>query len=260
MNKDSLLWQINKGEGPASYLFGTMHVRDDIAFQHVERVLKYLSRCEALLTEIDLDEAKDKIQPQSYLLPEKMTLQSLVGEKKFNKMLAVLQKSFDFDLAQCNRLLPLLTINKISESLLKDDHSQPLDSFLWSEGKRLKIACAGIESLGEQLEILQEMDINLQVKMLKDLCGNVSKFARSIERMSKMYLAEDIKGLYKLTKKSLGSFRNILLYNRNTIMADRISERMNGHSSFYAIGAAHLAGDKGILALLKRKNLTLKPI
>jgi len=42
-------------------------------------------------------------------------------------------------------------------------------------------------------------------------------------------------------------------------MSERIDRNMD-KKSFFAIGAGHLAGNKGVLALLKRRNISLEGI
>jgi len=63
-----------------------------------------------------------------------------------------------------------------------------------------------------------------------------------------------------MTKKSLGKFRHILLYDRNVNMSNTIASIIHKKPTFFAVGAAHLAGNKGILALLKRKKINIKSV
>ena len=68
-----------------------------------------------------------------------------------------------------------------------------------------------------------------------------------------------IRDRYKKSIENLGSFRKILLFDRNEFMTDRIHNNM-ATATFYAIGAAHLAGQKGILNLLKKRRYQLNPV
>jgi hypothetical protein len=43
-----------------------------------------------------------------------------------------------------------------------------------------------------------------------------------------------------------------LLYRRNLRMAERLSPHLAAGGAFVAIGALHLPGDRGVLALLER--------
>ena len=73
------------------------------------------------------------------------------------------------------------------------------------------------------------------------------------------YEEQNIQRIYKRTKKSLGKYRQLLLNNRNELMTKGIESMLNV-GSFYTIGAAHLGGNRGVIALLKRKGIKIKPI
>ena len=66
--------------------------------------------------------------------------------------------------------------------------------------------------------------------------------------------------ILKKVKKTAGSMRDALLYDRNIIMADRIEELGSQSSLFAAIGAGHLGGKKGVLRLLKQKGCEIIPV
>ena len=255
----SLLWRIRKGDLPHSYLFGTMHVKDDVAFAHIDKAITALYACRGFMTEIDLSKSQILIQPSDYCIPNGGRISDFFGEKKFQKASVMLKKAFDFDLSTVDRLWPIFVINKLTESLLNEDNSLPLDAYLWEQANRLNMDCSGLEEPEDQIKVLNALDLDMQLKMLKDTVAKVSKFKKSIKSLIQGYAEEDIQLLFKKSSKSLGAFRNLLLFDRNINMVDKI-ESHNTTATFYALGAAHLAGQKGILNLLKQRGYTIKPI
>ncbi len=258
MIKNTLLWEICKigSESSSSFIFGTMHVRDAAAFEHIERAKNALYKCQTFKCEIDIDQMS-KISPSNYLFPSGTTLEDYMSKKQLTKMSFILDKTFGFDLKKHSPLLPLLIINKITECVLSKNYIKSLDAFLWQEAKSLKLNCHGIETVEEQINILTKIPIEIQVKMLKDLSKDVNKFQKSVTHLRELYIKQDIKRLYKMTKMSLGSLRKDMLYKRNEIMASRIGHELSETRTFYAVGAAHLYGNKGILTKLKRQNLKI---
>lgn len=259
MIKDSLLWKISPPQCEIeSYLFGTMHVKDEIAYKHVNKVIAALCKCDKLMCEIDLDRAQTEIDPNAYKISEG-SLSTLIKPKKYLKYRKVILKSYGFDIDDMEEYFPIVIFNKIAESLLSNDRGFPLDTFLWNKAKELKMSTDGIENLQQHVDILQQLDIETQLKMLKSAVRNTSKFKKSLKKITQLYADQKIQKLYKSTKSSMGSFRHILIYNRNEIMAERISD--NRHEPcLYAVGAAHLAGNRGILNLLKKKNYKLTAV
>ena len=236
-----------------------MHVKDEKAYLHIKKALNALYKCSFFYSEINLDQAKQELDTSNYLLANNACLDIVLGQKKFDKLHTILNRAFGFDLEQHKRFLPLIILNLLAESVLREDNHEALDAYIWSEAKKLQLVCDGIESLEEQLSVLGALDIEVQLKMLKEVGKNVSKYRKSIIHLSELYVNEDIAKLYKKTKMSLGVLRKDLLYNRNELMADRIHNNIK-KASFYAVGAAHLGGDQGIIAKLKRKGITAKPI
>jgi len=157
------------------------------------------------------------------------------------------------------RFLPMILINKISEVILRKDRKLPLDAFLWQEANKLNMNCNGLETINEQLSLLKSIPIDDQIKMLRKALKNINKFRASIIDLSRHYELQEIGHLYKQTKKSLGSLRKSLLYDRNEIMSKRIIANST-NATFYAVGAAHLAGNFGILSLLKKQGVKVKAI
>ena len=76
------------------------------------------------------------------------------------------------------------------------------------------------------------------------------------------YKEEDIDKLYKLIKKQpeFEQMETSLLYDRNEKWLEEITQIASKKPTFFAVGAAHLASDKGVLALLKNKGYKVKPI
>ena len=236
-----------------------MHVKDDIAYSHIDKAINALYKCRDFMTEIDLAIAQEIIRPTDYYLPNNGRISEFLGNRKFEKAYNILEKAFDFNLKLVDRLFPIFVVSKLTESILSEHNSLPLDAYLWEQAQRLNMNCTGLEEPQDQVKVLNAMDINLQMKMLKDTVSNVSKFKKSTLKLIKAYQEQDIQFLYKKSIENLGSFRKILLFDRNEFMTDRIHNNM-ATATFYAIGAAHLAGQKGILNLLKKRGYQLNPV
>ena len=241
-----------------SYLFGSMHVKDEIAFRHIDRVIACMCRCEKVMCEIDLDRAQTEVRPEAYMIPNR-DLTHLIKPKKYQKYKKVISKAYGFDLDQMRSYYPIVIFNKIAESILNKDRALPLDMYLWKKAQELKIATDGIENLEEHVAVMGRLDIQTQIKMLKQSVKNISSFKKSLKRVTQLYADQKIQKLYKVTKNNMGSFRHILIYERNKIMADRIYNNQE-EPCMYIIGAAHLAGNTGILNLLKKKKYTLSAL
>ena len=61
-------------------------------------------------------------------------------------------------------------------------------------------------------------------------------------------------------KSGLGGFMDLMLYDRNRNWVETIKVQSAKEASFYAVGAGHLGGEEGVIALLRKAGFTVKPI
>ena len=81
--------------------------------------------------------------------------------------------------------------------------------------------------------------------------------------MVKLYTNQYIEGLYQMMiadKSMSANTQKILLDNRNLKWVKTIPEMMQKESTFFAFGAAHLPGEKGVINLLGQAGYSVKPI
>ncbi|MCB0563352.1 MAG: TraB/GumN family protein [Phaeodactylibacter sp.] len=258
--KRTLLWEIRRDSSPGpSYIFGTMHVQDQRAFTFREQAYEKIAECDLMALEFDLGEAPVGMDPALVRLPDGMTLTQLIPEKKFQKIRRIFRKVAGLDLINLQHFSPMLVSNIINERILSQDMPVSLDEHLWKYAKNLGKPIVGIESYHEQLAILQQIPLEYQVQALVAMGQHISRHRRQLLRMTEIYQEGDIAKLYRSARRSASGLRQLLLYRRNRIMADRIAELAAEHRIFCAIGAGHLAGGKGVLRYLKQKGWRVRP-
>lgn len=261
LKKKSLLWQIDHDAlDRPSFLFGTMHVRDEQAFSSLPTVYHYLDQCDALATEYDITERPGPDLAFSMFLPDQHVLSDFFRPKQYQKLKAILLKAFGVDLDHFARFQPLMVINMISESLLRNDRPQALDLHLWHYAGQQGKLQMGIETLDEQLRVLQAIPLKMQIEQLRSLGRNVSKFRRATLKNAGVYQYQDPQRIYQLVRRSSHGLRKLLLFQRNRIMAERIDRIVREQSTLCAVGAGHLAGKEGVIPLLKLRGFRLRPL
>jgi len=255
---DSLLWKIRDDSTlHTSYIFGTIHVYTASYFQIIEKLEQIAENVDTLLTEAPLDISVDQ---EHYMLPEGRFLESLLTERKFKRVEQILKKAFDFDLIHYNRFLPLLIAQNLAVKAMDAENKPSIDAGIYNLAKKMDKEYSGIESMDEQITILKRIPIDHQIQSLVKISRNVGTFRKTLKRLAHLYESENIRQLYKSSKRELGAMRKLLLFDRNQIIADRIIGLHKEKSSLFSFGAGHLMGKKGVLPILKRQGLTLKPL
>ncbi len=258
--KNTLIWEIRKKDLPPSYIIGTMHIKDSAAFTFKSLMYRQIENCEAFATEFNLEEANLNLSGNAMDLPKGEALDRLLGEKLFKKTQKLLFKKTGINLINLNSAKPILITNLLTESLLSADNQYSLDEDLWRYARLKGKVTLGIETYQEQLNILDNIPLKHQIKSLKETTRNFKKFRKKTLQLTKYFQAGDIQKLYKMGKKGLGELRKMMLYDRNVIMANRIADMAKEQSICCAIGAGHLAGQKGVLRLLKREGFKVSPV
>jgi uncharacterized protein YbaP (TraB family) len=261
LKKESLLWKFKRPqESRTHFLLGTMHVNSEEAYTPVTLAKYYMDQCQLYAGEMDLDDPDLNSIGDVFVNPDDQHLQDLIGLKKYNKYKKVLAKAFSIDLDQIAHYRPLVISNMVSESILTKTFDLALDHFLWQYAQASGLKMKGLESASDQFDIMRAIPLDNQLKALQSCTKNVSKFRKKVLKLSELYKAGELTKLYKTSKKSMGSLRKLMIYDRNTHMTQNLVALSKDAATFCAVGAAHLPGNKGMLRQLKTAGFKVSPI
>jgi hypothetical protein len=121
-----------------------------------------------------------------------------------------------------------------------------------------------LESLEEQVGTFDGMSVGDQIMLLRRAVDEYERMPRIVGRLTDAWLARDLAGMRRVGEQAAGdgaearrlqeTFTQRLLYERNVRMAERMSARLKEGGAFFAIGALHLQGERGVLAELERRG------
>ncbi|BDA86797.1 hypothetical protein Sa4125_43390 [Aureimonas sp. SA4125] len=145
---------------------------------------------------------------------------------------------------------------------------RPLDLALAALAKAEGKPVLGLESGAEQLEALASMSMDLQVSSLLSTLALGDRLPDLFETMTLLYLGGRIALIAPLAEAILppdstaaardaAAFEKRLVTDRNHLMAERLEPLLQRGGAFVAVGALHLPGDEGLVALLRAKGYRL---
>ncbi len=259
----ALLWEI-KGDSlkGTCYIFGTMHVKDKRAFQFHDSLLLKLKSCQTFAGEIVLDKTAAKELSSDILLPPGKELKTLLTKAEYKRVKKFCNKNIGAMSLLVNKIKPIFTSALISESMLEKDIPKALDEYLQEKAKDYNLNVKGLETIQEQMSVLNELSIEEQAKMLVEQVKNSEEEKKELQRMATIYASQNLDSIYAFiqTPEMEGEFGDAMIKNRNIVMAHRLEKLMRTETVFCAIGAAHLPGENGVLNLLRKKGYTLRAI
>jgi len=261
---NSLLWEISgNGLTDSSYLYGTIHIRDKRVFELGDSTYNAINRSKALFGELNLhDKAAMKEHASDILMPAGATLESLLSAEDYALVKKYCKKHIGVYALLMNKIKPIYLSAVISEDLLKKEEKKPLDLYLQDYAVKQGKAIGGIETFEEQIKVLDMLSIQEQADMLVEQVKNIEEEKKLMEYMLQLYLSESLDSLEILVQQDTLSaeFNEALLDARNNVMAQRMETQMKKQSTFFAVGAAHLPGQKGLVLLLRKEGYTVRPV
>jgi uncharacterized protein YbaP (TraB family) len=260
--ENSLLWQLTPQRGAVepSYLFGTMHVRDVRAFAWMPLARQHLAACPVFATEFDFAEADHAALGQALQLPEGENLETLLPRSAWKNLTRYARQELGLTPDHLRQWHPMTANAALLEAVMRDEAPYSVDETLWIHARDLGKRTTGVESFGEQLEILGKISLEQHLRNLTWLVKNWGRQRRRVKKMLDWYRAGDIQQLYRATRRDAKGLRRVLIYDRNERMAQRLIDQARVEPVFCAVGAAHLAGQKGLLRLLKRAGFVVRPV
>jgi uncharacterized protein len=135
------------------------------------------------------------------------------------------------------------------------------------EGAKRGIAVVGLETIESQIAMMAEIPDDQQVAMLKATVHHLDRVGDQMETMLQLYQARQlgysIPFQHELARKagvdpeSFHSFERNLISKRNMAMAERARPLLDKGAAFVAVGALHLVGTDGLVALLRQAGFTV---
>ena len=239
---------------PASFsiIFGTIH----LPISHIDiitKVYECIDRYDKVYTETTLDQ-----DIQQYITPYITLLNLNEWSKRYsNRSLArlktIIKRAYGIELTHVMHLRPMIIMGLVYGSLQKDE-SEKLDHAIWSYAQSKDKTLRGIETIQQQVAIMKNIPLNYDFDALKKWMRNVPAMNKKFYKLIELYYKEDILQLYKNSISSMGALKQLLIYDRNLYMSERIIELHEQQPSFFCFGAGHLAGSKGVLKLIKNKK------
>lgn len=280
---NSLLWEISgNGLTKPSYIYGTMHVSDKLAFHLTDSFFVALKSADVIALESN---------PETWIAndfgnPDKSDNNSY-GYSDYNNY--SYGNYNDFYTLASNIYLPDASTyynafadnsGLINGYLYRYDSRRTeyeeetyLDLFIFQCGKKLTKEIAALEAEQEVLKLLvkayepdkkdkeaEEKAYLERQRMIEKFEENGSSIYDQIDEAYRDGNLEKLDSLELITSPSK-KFRQFFIEERNANMMRRMDSILqSGKVVFTGIGAAHLPGSRGALAMLREMGYTVKPV
>lgn len=260
--QSSLLWEISgKDFKQPSYVFGTFHAMCKTDFDFHDSIKAKLSRTSLLVEELDMTDASMQVKMMQSLASSK-PIASYYPAAQFEQMNKQFQEITGVPLTMLNNFKPFMSMSMLLlKSLPCAEQVQP-EMLLIQYAKTKNIPVKGLEQVEEQLAAIDKQPLDSQAVALQKMVMRFDSVQQAFTQLTEVYKKKHIDSLYHFMRGSGmdDAFETALLSERNLRWIPRIKAIATQQPSFFAVGAGHLGGDQGVIALLRKEGYTIKPV
>ena len=261
----SLLYEISgNGLTQPSYLYGTIHIicKDD--FVMTEATKKKFAEAQQVYLELDMDDPK--MMPdmmKSMYITDGSTIKTLLSETDYQKVSQFFKDTLKTNIGGMDKMKPFVLASMAAPKMLACPTQSYEETFMKMAKEEHK-EILGLETVQDQFGALDKMGMKKQAEMmLVKLVDNWSDGKQTFKKMITNYKNQDVEGLLEVmaeSKTADANFQEDLLVTRNQNWIPKIQQITKEKPTFFAVGAGHLGGKKGVIALLKQAGFTVKAV
>ena len=262
--ENTLLWEISgNGLEKSSYLFGTIHISCDATLS--DKVVNALDKTSQVVLEIDIDDPMMQMKTmQGMMMKDGKTLNDLVTEEEYQIIDSLFIKNMGMSVEMMKTIKPSMLQSMLLPKLL-DCSMQSFEMELVKVAKEQGEEVKGLETIEYQLSIFDEIPYEDQIKeLVRSAKDNLAFDKTTIKAMLNVYQKEDINRMLDMMDEDETSIMNEhsdkMLDTRNTNWIPEIGKFAKEKPTFFGVGAAHLAGEKGVINLLREAGYTVTPV
>ncbi|MFT5507221.1 MAG: hypothetical protein ACI89J_000285 [Hyphomicrobiaceae bacterium] len=278
INTEAILWRVEKAGTQPSYLFGTMHISDKRITVMPKAAREAAAKARVVVLEIaDMSagammKAVMKV-PQLMVYTDGGRLDGKLPAEEFARVNGLLAKAgVPKAMAAVMRpwMVSIMLAVPLCEQLRVAAGEVALDAQIGAAAKQKKIPVVGLETVASQLQSMAGVPDADQVSMLRVSLKFIAQREDLFETMIQAYLRRDLgivlalsKGLAQiagLKSSGFASFSRELIAKRNHKMFKNSQAVIDKGNAFVAIGAAHLIGKTGLVALYRKAGFTVTAV
>lgn len=259
-----MLFRVRGPAGATVYLLGSVHLLDPNAGRLPADVDSAFAHAKTVAFETSLD----TVQMRSMEIMSRgqysggATLRSSLSPAGLAKTDSVL-KLYGLSVDRVNGFKPWLVSILMTQMVMQKAKFEPqygVDVQLNNRAKQANKSVVSLESVDSQLGLFDRIPATDQERMLTMSSGPDSS-ALTLMRVKDAWLTGDATMLDSLLNRAAAeapAFFAIMVTDRNRSWIPKIEDLLKGKDdALVVVGAAHLVGSQGVLALLKAKGYTV---
>ena len=279
-----LLYKISGRELTSpSYIVGTYHLAPVSFVDSIPGIRQAMADTKQTYGELLMEEMFEAdsvaLMQQAMMLPDGMTLDSLLSADEMQRLNSYMKSLLGMDMTnpmiaqQMNKMTPsamstTLTLLNYMKKSGKIDVQNSFDDYFQKEARRQGKGIGGLETLAFQIEVLfKGTPLERQKEQLMCLVDNAAFMDQMTDDIVRAFYAQDLDAIKEAMDRKLNNScdtqpdeEDKIINDRNANWLKKMPTLMAQMPTLFAVGAAHLTGEKGVLNLLRQAGYTVEGV
>lgn len=260
-----VLWSVQSHDGQRNWLLGTVHSEDPRLLDFPPELLDALAQSQRLALELVPDMAMLETLNQAMNFPQPR-LPELLESELYQELVRIMESEYGMGEPAVRHLRPWAAAMTIS--IPPPQTGLFMDLALAVRARSLGLEVIALERLEEQLDFLAGMSEPMQIELLRRAVNDFPRQGELFEDLMQAYLSADLDRLEAVALEQMSQldpdlrrhFEQIGMVQRNHTMVERAVPMLEQGGLMIAVGALHLPGQDGLIALLREAGFTLEPV
>lgn len=263
------LWQVSSKEN-SIYVMGSIHLLKKENYPLADALEKAFEDSKVLVMEVDPAQEDDReVQwrmMQMMFLEKDETLEKMIDKDTYEKA-SVVAPAVGIEMHRVQNFKPWLFAMQLATAKLQTLGFTPdlgLDIYFHGKAVGAGKKVVGLETLEYQLSILDGLSRVDQDQLVRQTLKDLEIIETEMDGIVKAWETGDVGKVNELILKSFREYPAIyeqVITKRTKEWVPEIESLLNlGMKCLVIVGAGHLAGDEGLLELLKKKGYTVEQL
>jgi len=256
VDNNTLLWEVSgNGLTKSSFIFGTFHLlcKDDINFSTALR--KAIAGSDEVYLELDLDDPAILLEGIMLMrMKDGKKLKDLYTADEYKRVSNYFTDSLKMSLGLLGSIKPEFLLAFLYPKLMPCTMASSVEEEIMAIAKADDKEIKGLETMAMQASIFDSIPYEVQAKELLNAIDSIETSKKNFTLLLNAYLKQNLDSLEKmmlLPEFGVELNQDLLLDKRNINWVGQLKEMMKKKAVFVAVGAGHLVGKKGLIALLR---------
>ncbi len=266
LNNDACIWQI-KSDNNTVYMMGSIHFLEESDYPLPEAFYATFEDAENVVFEINYDSTQtpafQQVTLRKAFCPEGETFQTMVNDSTYDLTRKALLE-FGTPLAQLQQFEPwFIAITMLSLELQFSgfDPKFGIDQYFFNKSKEEGKTILAFKTPEYQMDLLESLGGEDQEQFLIKTIDELNDMDTSFVDLVDAWKSADLEKIDELINAGFDEYPELkqsLLIDRNHTWLDEIIGFINDKEDYLIIvGAGHLAGEEGLVNLLKDKGYSV---